>query len=745
MNYCGQNLQGRSFKGETLEGANFSKADIKGADFTDANLTHTNFSNVQAGVQKHWKVILVIASWLISGISVIFSGLASIFMMVYIVGYEVEVEKFYVIITLLFLHIILFIIAIWLDLIVSLAAIIIPGGVAIAVAAIGAWINYNIHATPSGFQIVSKAITFLIVFCATGTITFAGIVVGAIAVAINTAIVIALGKVGFQFLVVNKDVIVARFGLVVTVVVVATAIISIGEQPFTIDGAEDPKVRFFTIIVILTEALLSAYIGWRALKGDEKKAWIRSLAIAFAAFKGTSFHNANLTDADFTQSTLKSTDFRGSNLTRTCFHLTKMLDYVCPGRTYLENAEVRQLLVTGQGQNKIFDRQDLRGINLQEANLMYASFIDTDLSQANLQEANLFEAKLVRTNLDLANLDKTHLTGAYIEDWGITSRTRSAFIDCEYVYLKLPTEGDRDPNRMPPSGLGNFEANDFSIFITSVLATLDLYHKQEINSSVAITVLKGMTQKYPVQFEMVGLENRGNRQFVIRLKVHGQISYSQLQKEYYSKYEQILPMYDPKGLLSDPEALVEQVIKAVNENPSIQILNEEGIVFAGGEVSVDIDKSRTQNINTGGGSINNSGAGAFGLGDIIDNQGDTVSDNSSNSTYNLNHAKLGGGFAGTGGTQSGGTFYDYSSNPSLAEAAAEIQQLLQQLEATNPTTTSANKSAIINQAIEAIENNPALKTKVIAALNSSGTEALKTAISHPLAKNMMPFIEELAD
>lgn len=662
MNYCGQNLQGRSFKGETLEGANFSKADIKGADFTDAKLTHTNFSNAQAGVQKYWTVILVIASWMISGISVILSGLASIFMMRLIVNFEVEREKFYVILTFLFLHTILFIIAIFLDLIVSLAAIIIPGGVAIVVAVIGGWISYNTTATEFGFKIVSGAITFLIVFCATGTITFAGIVIGAIAVAINRAIVIAQDKVGFQFLVVNKDVIVARFGLVVTAVVVATAIISIGEQPFTIHGAEDPKVPFFTIIVILTEAPLSAYIGWRALKGDEKKAWIRSLAIAFAAFKGTSFHNANLTDADFTQSTLKSTDFRGSNLIRTCFHQTKMLDYVRPGRTYLENAEVRQLLVTGQGQNKNFDRQDLRGINLQEANLIYASFIDTDLSQANLQEANLFEAKLVRTNLDLANLNNAHLTGAYIEDWGITRRTRLAFIDCEYVYLKLPTEGDRDPNRMPPSGQGNFEANDFSIFITSVLDTLDLYHKQEINSSVAITVLKGMTQKYPVQFEMVGLENRGNRQFVIRLKVHGQISYSQLQKEYYSKYEQILPMYDPKGLLSDTDAVVAQVIEAVNDNPGIQILNEQGIVFAAGEVSMDIDQSRTQNINTGGGSINNSGAGAFGL-------GDTVSDNSSNSNYNLNNAKFGGGFAGTGGTQSGGAFYDYSSNRNLAQAA----------------------------------------------------------------------------
>jgi tetratricopeptide (TPR) repeat protein len=123
-------------------------------------------------------------------------------------------------------------------------------------------------------------------------------------------------------------------------------------------------------------------------------------------------------------------------------------------------------------------------------------------------------------------------------------------------------------------------------------------------------------------------------------------------------------------------------------------------------------------------------------------QGDIVSEKSN---YTFNNSKFGGGFAGTGGTQSGGTLYDYSSNPSLTKAAAEIQQLLQQLEATNPTTTSVNKRAVVNQAIEAIENNPALKATVIAALNASGPESLKGAINHPLAKNIMPFIEELAD
>ena len=51
-------------------------------------------------------------------------------------------------------------------------------------------------------------------------------------------------------------------------------------------------------------------------------------AIAFAATGGTSFRNADLTDADFTSATLKSTDFREATLTRTRWHQAKKLDRI---------------------------------------------------------------------------------------------------------------------------------------------------------------------------------------------------------------------------------------------------------------------------------------------------------------------------------------------------------------------------------------------------------------------------------
>jgi uncharacterized protein YjbI with pentapeptide repeats len=86
--------------------------------------------------------------------------------------------------------------------------------------------------------------------------------------------------------------------------------------------------------------LLSIYISWRSLKGDEKYALIGNMAVAFAATGGTSFRNSDLRNANFTGATLKNTDFRKANLTRTCFHKTKKLDFARPGETYLQKAQV---------------------------------------------------------------------------------------------------------------------------------------------------------------------------------------------------------------------------------------------------------------------------------------------------------------------------------------------------------------------------------------------------------------------
>ena len=59
---------------------------------------------------------------------------------------------------------------------------------------------------------------------------------------------------------------------------------------------------------------------------------------------------------------------RKATLTGVRWYGAKMLDRVRPGNTYLQYPQVRQWLI-GEGKDKNFDRQPLRGVNLQGAKL----------------------------------------------------------------------------------------------------------------------------------------------------------------------------------------------------------------------------------------------------------------------------------------------------------------------------------------------------------------------------------------
>jgi hypothetical protein len=79
--------------------------------------------------------------------------------------------------------------------------------------------------------------------------------------------------------------------------------------------------------------------------------------------------------------------------------------------------------------------------------------------------------------------------------------------------------------------------------------------------------------------------------------------------------------------------------------------------------------------------------------------------------------------------------------PNLAETAAEIQQLLDQLSSTYPTSTSKEKMAVVAEAVDRIESNPTFKARVVNALRSGGIEAFKEAIDRPLVNILVATIE----
>ncbi|MGI2907653.1 hypothetical protein [Tolypothrix sp. VBCCA 56010] len=78
----------------------------------------------------------------------------------------------------------------------------------------------------------------------------------------------------------------------------------------------------------------------------------------------------------------------------------------------------------------------------------------------------------------------------------------------------------------------------------------------------------------------------------------------------------------------------------------------------------------------------------------------------------------------------------------LAEAAAEIQQLLRQLEQSYPIDTTTGKMIIATEAIKHIESDPALKKRVLSALKAGGVQALAELLDHPAASFVIAALQD---
>lgn len=78
-----------------------------------------------------------------------------------------------------------------------------------------------------------------------------------------------------------------------------------------------------------------------------------------------------------------------------------------------------------------------------------------------------------------------------------------------------------------------------------------------------------------------------------------------------------------------------------------------------------------------------------------------------------------------------GTQNNYPQSQNLAEAATEIQNLLDRLSLSHPTTTEVEKQKVVHEAIKCIQSDPTLKTRVWSALKAGSIEALKAIANHP--------------
>ncbi|MBC1281016.1 pentapeptide repeat-containing protein [Nostoc sp. UCD121] len=456
-------------------------------------------------------------------------------------------------------------------------------------------------------------------------------------------------------------------------------------------------------------------MGFKALSESHEFSWIKMIAVSFANLGSTSFRKANLTNADFSHATLNNTDFREVKVVFTQWFEVKKLGSARVETTYLKYPEVQRTLITRKGTEQNFDRLNLRGINFQRVILADASFIGTDLSEANLQDADLSRAKLKQTQLDGTDFTGATLTGAYVEDWGITTDTNFDGVKCEYVYMRLPTKENPDPHRKPDNRQEVFALGEFGDFIKPIFDTLDLYHSQGVDPRAIAISFKQLAENHPdAELEIVAMEKRGQDKFLLRAKTAATADKSELSAEYFTTYNQL-------------KTLAEQEVQKLIAEKDKRITDLQNMVMT----ALQRPSFYAQ---------------------TYQNQGDTIMSEGSKkqSNFDLKGAQFAGGLVNADtvtAQQIGGNITNYNpeQKQNLAQAAADIQQLLNQLGQSYPTSTPLEKQIAVTEALKKIDSNPTLKARVIGALKSGGTEALKELVDHPLVNILLATLEGWQD
>ncbi|MBN3870833.1 pentapeptide repeat-containing protein [Nostoc sp. JL33] len=590
--YFGQNLQGRSFKGQNLTGANFSKADIRGANFTNAILKDADFTGAKAGLEQRWIIGLLTVSLLLSGIS----GLFSVFVGA-LVAYIFDIKSTENVIAA----------------IVSLIVLLVFCIITIRKGLI------------AGLGVFVITIAIAIVFAFAFAFDFAVAIAGAFAFALAGALAFALAF-AFAFAVAFAVAFTFGFAFAFTftfAVAFAVAIAFAFTFAFT-----------FALAFAVAFTLFSAYIAWRSLAGDEKDAWFRSFAIAFAATGGTSFCNADLTDADFTGATLKNTDLRKSNLTRTRFYEAKKLDFARVDNSILTKRDILNLLVTGNGRGKSYAGANLKGANLIGADLKEANLKDADITEATFQGACLERANLTLAQAVGTNFTSAQMTGACVEAWNIESTTKLDNVDCRFIYLLENSKSETDDRERRPSS-GDFQPGEFTKLFEEVLNTVDLIFRDGIDWKAFVNAFQTVQdQNQGTELALQSIENKGDRVVVVKVGVPVDADKEKIHSDFTQNYQLALQAVEEK-YKAQLQAKDEQIVIYRQQSADMKEITS---LLANKPINVQVDNkvenknmtnsndaSRKIEIGSVGRDFNASGQ-ALNLGDISGTVTNTINE-----------------------------------------------------------------------------------------------------------------------
>jgi uncharacterized protein YjbI with pentapeptide repeats len=295
------------------------------------------------------------------------------------------------------------------------------------------------------------------------------------------------------------------------------------------------------------------WIGHRAILNHLGYQRVRALAVVIKTQWGTKFNRASLLEADFSAAYLKYADFSNVNCTHTLWHQSRQLNDARVGNTILNNSAIRDLLISGDGQQQSYMGMNLRGANLSHANLRAANFSQADLSHAILQNADLQWATFTQTQAIGTNFAGADLTGACgLSTWNIDNTTQLDDIACRWIYLLETAKPNTDDRERRPSS-GEFAPGEFTSLFREVIDTVDFIFNGGINQQAFSQAIQRVRSEHNLdQLELQSLENKGNGIFVAKLKVSPDADKSLIHQQATSFYA------DTLGLLAQQQAILGQ-------------------------------------------------------------------------------------------------------------------------------------------------------------------------------------------
>ena len=209
-----------------------------------------------------------------------------------------------------------------------------------------------------------------------------------------------------------------------------------------------------------------------------------------------------------------------------------------------------------------------------------------------------------------------------------------------------------------------------------------------------------------------GIEVINNDNFAIRLNVPDnvdQIKFEQKLKQEYKKVTEDLKREYPNAYQKSSDELKDNtgILKIIEQLAQLKIIHIENII-----------KTENNNMSQPNNSTNNITGNQFGVGII---NGHEVSNKENDITIN-------------NGTS--------EQKQNLAEAAKEIQALLEQLDKTYSTDSTTDKMIVATEVIKQIENSPSLTARILSALKVGGVKAFEQSISHPAVSFVIGALED---